>query len=326
MLCAPDERCADKNPAAGLSLYSVMEPAVVLAEIDSDLRALEESTALGNEINFCDRAAANDFIEVHVLDRLESTTGVTMDMERLALIRRAQKLQETFERTDRAMWTKLRRQIQTGHCPPATFRAILFAHTGIEFPLAKKSSGSGYDQLDLFVNGLLALEAVPEPSQPLAAEMVGYQKTPARILLELADLARPSATDIFVDLGSGLGQPVMLFHLLSGIPAVGIDIEPVYQAAATDCACRLHLPDVSFHIADIRHADLSDGTLFFMYTPVRKSILDEVLIRLRQLSAKSPFRLFTYGPCSARVGHENWLHLGHGQPEDPDSLCFFHSY
>ena len=304
-----------------------MDIAFALNEIQSDLRALEDNDALRLEINFNDRAAAIDFLEVHVLDRLEILCAGRHPLNDITeLLTRAKKLQEDFEQTDLALWTKLRRHIKASGCPPAAFRAMILTYTGYDSSVAIKSSTPGYDNLDLFINGLCAQGPVPEPCRPLTPDMVGYQKTPAHILFELADLARPTEKDVFIDLGSGLGQAAILFHLLTGVRCAGIDIEPAYHRYATASAAGLQLDKVSFENKDVRTAALTDGTIFFLYTPFRASMLEEVLALLHRQSKQRRIRIFTYGPCSAPVCKEQWLRSQHASADNPDTLYSFHSY
>jgi hypothetical protein len=54
-------------------------------------------------------------------------------------------------------------------------------------------------------------------------------------------------------------------------------------------------------------ADLSAGTVFYLYTPFTGSILSSVLSRLRREAAARPIRICTYGPCTSAVAGESWL-------------------
>lgn len=138
--------------------------------------------------------------------------------------------------------------------------------------------GSGYGALDLFLQKLFPGGPLPEATVTLEPEMVCYQKTPAHLILEATRYLEPS--DVFVDLGSGLGQPSILVNLLTGIPAMGVEIDPAYHAYAVRAAEILELADVTFINADAREADLSKGTVFFLYTPFRGNVLQTVLQRL----------------------------------------------
>jgi hypothetical protein len=62
---------------------------------------------------------------------------------------------------------------------------------------------------------------------------------------------------------------------------------------------------VEFLEADLRDAEYSRGTAFFMYTPCEGRMLADVLARLRSQAGKGT-RLFTFGPCTAEVGRMGW--------------------
>ena len=68
--------------------------------------------------------------------------------------------------------------------------------------------------------------------------MVFYQPTPGRIIFELVERAALQKHDTFYDLGSGLGQVVILVSLLSGARAKGIEFDPAYCEYARRCATR----------------------------------------------------------------------------------------
>lgn len=165
----------------------------------------------------------------------------------------------------------------------------------------------GYDSLDGRVNRLLYHRKMPAPGRPLEPEMVEYFKTPARVVYELIERVRFGPEDFFIDLGSGLGQVVLLAHLLTGVNACGIEIEPAYCEYARCAAAALELTAVEFISSDARVADLSRGTVFFMFTPFKGSVMRMVLDRLRVLGSRRVVRIASYGPCSKEIAVEGWL-------------------
>jgi precorrin-6B methylase 2 len=113
--------------------------------------------------------------------------------------------------------------------------------------------------------------------------------------------------DVFYDIGSGLGQVSILVHLLSGVQAKGVEVEPAYCDYARRCARGLNLSQVEFINVDAREADYSDGTVFFLYTPFEGKMLEQVLERLKNESRTRRIRLYTYGPCTLQVTRQRWL-------------------
>jgi SAM-dependent methyltransferase len=173
------------------------------------------------------------------------------------------------------LFKSLRERIRSGECRGKAFRAMVSEYA------EPCEDDFGYDDLDVFIGLLFSDEEMPLPTRELEPEMVEYYKTPARVVFDLVDRFGVTAEDVFVDVGSGLGQAAILVNLLTGARARGIEIEPAYCAYARDCAARLGLRDVEFITADAREADLSEGTVFFLYTPFRGNMMLEVLGRLR---------------------------------------------
>ncbi|HET7002942.1 MAG TPA: hypothetical protein VFI33_16565, partial [Puia sp.] len=165
----------------------------------------------------------------------------------------------------------------------------------------------GYDHLDLFLNGLFGDQDLPVETKEKEQGMVYYQKTPARFIIELIKKTAFQPGDVFYDLGSGMGQAVILVNLLSSVVSRGVEYEPAYCNYAKNCAAGLNLNRVEFINADARYADYSSGTVFFMYTPFDGEILKDVLQNLQVESKKRKIRLFTYGSCTGEVAGRHWL-------------------
>jgi hypothetical protein len=153
--------------------------------------------------------------------------------------------------------------------------------------------------------------------------MVSFHKTPARVVFELIRLAEMGSDDMFFDIGSGLGQVVLLVNLITGIRARGIEYEPAYCAYASAIASRLRLTDSVFVQSDARDGDYAEGSVFFLYTPFEGRLLRDMLRLLRTASRGKAIRIFTYGPCSMPVAAEEWLCCVNGIPGDPYQLCLF---
>jgi len=64
---------------------------------------------------------------------------------------------------------------------------------------------------------------------------------------------------------------------------------------------------LTFLQQDARVADLSDGTVFYLYTPFTGTILRSVLDALRQEAANREILVCTFGPCTPIVAKEPWL-------------------
>lgn len=253
-------------------------------------------------MNFSERADALDFIDFHIYAFPEFGC-------------RGEELKNELEEIDVRWFEKLRKEVRDGMLRGRALEEVMcsFAQDGI----------IGYDLLDDFINSLLSNGDLPEPILALEQGMVDYQKTPARIVLEIERLARLTADDVFVDIGSGLGQVVILMRLLTEAGCVGVEYEPAYHRYAEDCSRRLGLGGIELVNADACRIAYDRGTVFYLYTPFEGQMLEDVLELLRLEAEKRDIRIFTYGPCNAVVARKSWLSCRSGDFNDGYQLCEF---
>jgi hypothetical protein len=173
-----------------------------------------------------------------------------------------------------------------------------------------------YDHLDTFVDGVLRVGVLPRAQREPDPEMVLYQPTPARIVLDMVRRLQLGPDDVFYDLGSGVGRVTILAALLSGACAKGVEYETAYAEYAQRRVKELSLSRVEFINADARDVKYADGTVFFLYTPFKGKILQRVLALLRDESRRRHIRVCTYGPGTMELMEEGWT-VGAGHPE-PD--------
>ncbi|MCI0550307.1 MAG: class I SAM-dependent methyltransferase [Anaerolineae bacterium] len=281
---------------------------MVIYEIQSDIEAIEKNSALYEETNFDSRVQAIDYIEFNIIDRIESLLHTINQPEELTTLKQsAERVKRQLEEIDDTLFQRLRADIRAGVCPGTALKGLIDEYVGDDSRGGRQQDEIGYDSLDVFINGLLLINPVPLETKAREPEMVYYQQTPARIILELVEKAHFTGKDVFYDLGAGLGQVPILVNLLSGVTARGIEFEPAYCDYARECAADLNLSRVEFVNVDARQADYSDGTVFFMYTPFKGRLLQEVLKKLRGESHRRGIRLFTYGPCTPQVSRQSWL-------------------
>jgi hypothetical protein len=211
---------------------------------------------------------------------------------------------------DMGRFEQIRAEIRAGRCRGQAFRELIAEELRLDQGIM------GYDELDVFVNQLLNIGKMPAPTTELAAEMVEFYKTPARFVVELVERMEFGPGDVFIDLGAGLGQVVLLVHLLTGVRALGVEIEPAYCAYARRCAERLGLGGVSFVAADARVADLSAGTVFFLFTPFKGEVFSQVMERVGVLALGCRIRVVGYGPCLEEIARLDWLRREGGAGAD----------
>lgn len=275
---------------------------MMLNEIEAWLKTQLHQPALLEFGNFAARALALDQLEVHVFDRLDGLPALHASAAGQALRQQAEDWQTRLEALDAALMQELRQKLRAGH--PL---AELLRQYADGLPQAQKVDGDTYDLSDQLINGLLLNRPLPGATVGLETEMVAYQPTPVSVVLDLVKRARLGPQDLFVDLGSGLGQVTLLVHLLSGARTKGIEIEPAFVTYARNLAAELELAQVEFIAADARDADLSGGTVYFLYTPFQGRMLTSVLNRLRAACRFGPRRICSLGPCSRALQQQDWL-------------------
>jgi SAM-dependent methyltransferase len=221
------------------------------------------------------------------------------------LVVRAQALYEELWAINTRLFQRLRSTLSAANTTPEQRLRILRSY----IPQNPRSLNSGdYDALDVLVNSILYLDQDGEPEAILGdPEMIRYQPTPARVILELIEQGQIGSSDIFYDLGSGRGHVAILIALLTGARVVGVEIDHGLCTAAQQSIRRLALPTATILCSDAREADLAAGTIFYMYTPFTGMILATVLERLRLIAMQHPIRLCTYGPYLAAVTSQPWL-------------------
>ena len=281
---------------------------MAIFEIGSDMEAIEKNSLLYEEKNFAMRMEMIDLIEFHMIDRLEELLQKTTQPDQLVLLKhRAKKIKDELEEININLFQKLRANIRSVGYTGEKFKELINEYIDLN-SYSNEHPEEDYDNLDIFVNGLMPFQHMPDQTKDLEPEMVYYQKTPARVVFELVGKSHFMKEDVFVDLGSGLGQVAILVNLLTGITVMGIEFEPAFCNYAKGCAAGFNLANVTFINVDARKADYSEGTIFFMFTPFRGEMIQEVLEILRREALLRKIKIITYGPCTAHVALQNWLH------------------
>ncbi len=139
---------------------------------------------------------------------------------------------------------------------------------------------------DAWVDQLLGLAEVPDDGPALPRGAVPYLPCAIDSVLRAIDLAGVTETDLFVDVGSGVGRVTTIVHLLTGASALGLEIQPQLVHAARELSRRLRLDRVTTLEGD---AHLEEGTVFFLYCPFSGERLNTFLDELEGLPR--PIRL-----------------------------------
>lgn len=180
---------------------------------------------------------------------------------------------------DRESAERFRALLERGERDPAPFRAALASVP----PNGRNAR----------VDWMLGLDAILEDGPELPWGCVPYLPCAVEALLRLVEHAPVRASDVLVDMGSGVGRAAVLVHLLTGARVVGIAIQPALVAVARELAARSKLSGVSFvqdDAAELRSA-LADGSVFFLYCPFGGDRLAKLLARLESIARTREVRV-----------------------------------
>jgi hypothetical protein len=223
-------------------------------------------------------------------------------------------LVDTMEAIDRELFERIRGRIRRGD------RQALSSWTGGE-----TQPGQHYDALDALLAGVLAIDEPGIDTPVIPPEMVFYQPSPARHIMDGIRRASIVAGDVVLDLGSGLGHVPMLVHVLTGARTRGVEREPAYVDSAARAASALALDQVSFVAGDAREADLGDVNVFYLFTPFLGTVLRDMLDRLQAEAAVRPLRVVVLGPCARTFARMPWLYGDNPDSSASDRIVVFRS-
>lgn len=174
---------------------------------------------------------------------------------------------------------RIRSRLSSAAASPARFRAAL-----TQVPPGER---------DAWVDRVLDLDGIPADGPELPRGCVPYLPCPVDALLRMVEQAGVKASDVFVDLGSGVGRAAALVHLLTGAAAIGIEVQPALVRAARDLATRLKALRFSPIEGDAaRLAGLIGiGSIFFLYCPFSGARLENVLDDLEPIAHTREIRV-----------------------------------
>ncbi len=152
-----------------------------------------------------------------------------------------------------------------------------------------------FDERDLWLDELLGLPELPADLPGLPPGTVPYLPCDVDAIVRTVCEAPVTTADVFVDLGAGLGRPTLLAHLLSGVRAVGVELQPHLADHARAAASRLGLDEVQFTVADAAAGDIPEGSVYFIYASFNGAALARVLGALGRIAARRPLVLCAVG-------------------------------
>jgi len=175
----------------------------------------------------------------------------------------------------------VRRLLAAGPASPAAFRAALAS-----VPPAER---------DRWLDQVFEIPELPDDGPQLPRGCVPYLPSSVETVLRTVELAGIQASDVFVDVGSGLGRVTALTHFLTGADAIGLEIQPRLVQASRDLAAQLNAPRVAVLEGDAAQltAHVVTGTVFFLYCPFSGARLDQALDGLEVIARTHPLRVCT---------------------------------
>ena len=181
--------------------------------------------------------------------------------------------------THRSAAQRLRCDLREGRVTPATFGVAL-----AEIAPSERDSW-----LDVLWN----IAELPPDERELPRGCVPYLPCPVASVLDAVERAGVSSSDVFVDVGSGLGRAAALAHLKTGASCVGLEIQTALARAAQERAESLKLTRVQFVQGDAAETigSLTTGTVFFLYCPFSGGRLERFLDGLEDVARARPIRV-----------------------------------
>jgi hypothetical protein len=178
-------------------------------------------------------------------------------------------------------WTAdlLRSRIERQLHDPSEFRAAL-----LNVPPGER---------DAWVDRVFGLGGPLDDGPDLPRGCVPYLPCSVDTMLRMVEQARVRASDVFVDVGSGVGRAAAFVHLLTGAGAIGLEIQSGLVRAARDLTTRLVLSRVSCIEGDAFELTrfMTIGSVFFLYCPFSGDRLVNVLGNLELIARTRPIRV-----------------------------------
>lgn len=185
---------------------------------------------------------------------------------------------------------QMRSMIARGEHDPLAFRAALV--------------GVPPSDRDAWLDAVCGLGELPDDGPELPQDGVPYLPCSVDVLLRMVDQAPVGTSDVFVDVGAGVGRAATLVHLLTGAAVIGLEVQPALVRAARDLAAGLHLSRISFFEGDAIElaGHITLGSVFFLYCPFSGDRLTKVLASIEPIARARTIRVccvdLPLPPCS----------------------------
>ena len=152
---------------------------------------------------------------------------------------------------------------------------------------------------DAWLERLLGIDTAPSLASTGDGELIGHHASGVGALLQLLHDVPVRATDVFVDIGSGLGKATLLTHLLTGARVVGLELEPARVDVSRQRAADLGVTGVTYVLGDARES-VPEGSVYYLYLPFTGAALDAAMARLEAATRGRQVVVCTLGLDLAR--------------------------
>lgn len=153
--------------------------------------------------------------------------------------------------------------------------------------------------LDIRTEPQIPIGYVPDPVEPWKGEFseraknkdnFRYATIGYRYIRRILDVVNPGPDDVFIDIGSGMGRVLCLAAQRPMRKCVGIELqEPLCEIARQNAArLRYRKAPIEIVCADATQADLSEGTIFFLFNPFGPDTLRDTFANIRASLGQKP--------------------------------------
>lgn len=106
-------------------------------------------------------------------------------------------------------------------------------------------------------------------------------------------IVRPTEEDVFYDLGCGMGRVVCMFGRKTLKKCVGVELSPYYYrlCARNAGTLRGRNSQIEVRCQDAATAEISDGTIYYMFNPFGASTMTKVLSNIERSLITNPRRV-----------------------------------
>jgi hypothetical protein len=173
---------------------------------------------------------------------------------------------------------------------------------------------------DRWLDAVFGLDELPDDGPELPRGCVPYVPCSVNTLLCMIELADVKSSDVFVDIGSGLGRAAAVTHFLTGAGAIGIEVQPALTRGSRELTARLNARRVAVVEGDAANVAryIAVGSVFFHYCPFSGERLERLLDDIEWIAQTRTVRVCTVDvPLPARP----WL----TQVARAEGLAVYHS-